>query len=253
MVIRPIEIARLAPRRFAAAIVVGLQAMPRLAWTQPPDPQLMAKLAHHSEVFQRLMEDSGFAFETLIQHFDSDGKVSGIKTKLGRVEHDAQGGREKVIRCIEDGKDITADEQQRSTKRDAERAEQRRKHKEEDDDLRPPFLPSEQPKYLFDQVAVDPADPTRIQLAFAPRHADSSSMEGTAWVSTATGTVLSLTGKLSKPPLFVDWMRFSVEFEATSPLGPVPSKFILEGRGGLLFIHQHLRGEMKMSDFLVAP
>jgi hypothetical protein len=239
-------------RSLGICSLLAVAAAPRSAAAAPPDPQLMVQLGHHAEAFKQLMTAANFTFETFIEKLDSDGKVTSTRTKLGHVEHDAEGGHERVIRCVEDGQDITADEQKKALKQDAERHEKRRQL-EEDDDLRPPFIPAEQARYVFEQIGVDPHDPTRLEIRFVPKQPDKTSMEGTAWVSTASGTVLSLSAKLNKPPLFVDWVQFSAEFGASSSLGPAPSRFTFEGSGGLLFIHQHLRGEMKMRDFVVPP
>ena len=69
-----------------------------------------------------------------------------------------------------------------------------------------------------------------------------------------SGTILTAGAKLSKPPTFVDWIHFTVEFNAKTPLGPAMSKLGFEAKGGFLFlIRKHFRGEVKMTDYRITP
>lgn len=56
--------------------------------------------------------------------------------------------------------------------------------------------------------------------------------------------------RLSKPPTFVDWAHFTVEFGAKTPLGPAMSRITFEAKEGFLFLFRHhIRGELRMSDY----
>jgi hypothetical protein len=145
---------------------------------------------------------------------------------------------------------VTAEEQEKARKGEAERTKKEKEHKKDDDDLALPFSSD---GYVYDQVSVDAADPTRVEISFMPKKPGKHSVEGKVWVDTTTGTILSAGAKLSKPPTFVDWVHFTVELGAKTPLGPAISRLTFEGKGGLLFIRKHFRGEVKMSDYRFAP
>ena len=96
---------------------------------------------------------------------------------------------------------------------------------------------------------MDAADPTRVEIAFAPKKPSKHTIEGKAWVDSVRGTLISAGMKLSKPPTFVDWIHFTAEFGAPTSLGPTISRLMFEVKGGVLFIRKHIRGEIKMTDY----
>ena len=155
-----------------------------------------------------------------------------------------------VERCEKDGKDVTAEEQDEMRKREANDGKE--KGGVRDPRLRSPLLLAEQSRYVFDQTAVDPANPARVEIAFTPRKADAHTVEGAAWVDTGSATVLSAGVKMSKPPTFVDWAHITVEIDAPTPLGPAISHLTFEVKGGFLFlVHRHVRGEVKFSNYRI--
>jgi hypothetical protein len=132
-------------------------------------------------------------------------------------------------------------------------ADEAEKKDEESLSIDPPFSSSSN-DYVYDQIATDLTYPTRVEIAFTPKKPNSRTVEGTAWVDTASGTLLTAGAKLSKPPAFVDWIHFTVEFGANTPLGPAMSRIGFEVKGGFLFfIRKHVRGEVKMTDYRIAP
>jgi hypothetical protein len=237
---------------------VAMAAFPRAARAQPPDPDLLLRLSHHAAVLEKLLNQASFAVEQEVNQVDGDGKVTSTRLTTSHVTFDGRTSHETVDRCVKDGQDVTAE--QRETVRKAEEKEeadrkQGKKSSEGDDvsGLKIPFLASEQPLYVFDETKVDPADPSRVEISFVPKHPDKSSVEGAAWVSTTDGTILSSGVKLSKPPTFVDFVHLTVEFGEKTPLGPALSRLTFDAKGGFLFlIHKHYKGELKMSDYRVA-
>jgi hypothetical protein len=91
-----------------------------------------------------------------------------------------------------------------------------------------------------------------VEIAFTPKHPDGKSFEGKVWVDSPSGRFLSASVRLSKPPMLVDWVHLTAEFDAT-PAGPALSHLTFEGSGGLLFIRKHFRGHLKTSDWQPSP
>lgn len=227
----------------AAAIALAWAALDeRVAAAQPPDADLLARLGKQAAGLESLFKRATFKMRVVVEELDGDGKVASRKTVTAHVESDGTARHQIVDTCSKDGEDCKAKEQERVRKQEAER--------DDDDDLRSPFLPAQQSRYVFDQVAVDGADPARVKITFSPKSPDKHSVEGSAWVDTNAGEVLTGAARLVKTPMFVDWVHFSVEVGAPTPLGPGPSKMAIEGQGGFLFImHKHFRAEVVFSDY----
>jgi hypothetical protein len=222
------------------------------ALAQPPDPALLARVAHHAQAFEDITKHASFTFESTLDKLDGDGKVDDEKRKKARIDMNGAIEHQTVYSSSENGKDTTAAERERIRKREADAAKEKKSGRV-DEDLHMPFLATEQSKYRFDQIAVDPANPTRVEIAFAPIRPDKGTLEGTAWVDATTGTVVSAGVKLSEPPSLVSWVHFTIEFGAPTPLGPAASRVTFEGEGGFLFIRKHFKGEMTLSDYRIPP
>lgn len=220
----------------------------RTASAAPPDPDLLARLSHDEQALEAAGRSASYRAEETIEELDGDGKVTSTKKTHYRVESDGKKSHKIVETAIQDGKDVTAEEREKVRAKEAKAAQ--RKLSEEERIL--PFAPRSQVRYTYDQVAVDPANPAYVEIAFAPKSPDGHTFEGKAWVDTVNARILSASVKLSEPPTFVDWVHFTVEFGAT-PVGHALSHLSFEGAGGLLFIHKHFRGEIKMSGFRVSP
>jgi hypothetical protein len=230
----------------SVGLVVGLA---RTAAAAPPDAELLARLSHHEQDLEHTGKRVSYRAEQVVQEIDGDGKVSSTKTMRYRVESDGTTQHRIVEAATEDGKDVTAQEQTKAREKEAERAS---KKAGSDEDPVWPFAPNSQARYTYDQVAVDPANPALVQIAFVPKTPDGHTFEGKAWVDTANAKILSASVRMSKPPGLVDWVHFTAEFGAT-PVGPTLSHLTFEGAGGLLFFRKHFRGEIKMSGWHAAP
>ena len=84
-----------------------------------------------------------------------------------------------------------------------------------------------------------------------PKARAGDTIEGSAWVDTRTGALISAGFKLSKTPLFVDYVHFTVEFGATTPLGPAVSSVSVDGKTGLLFLRKHFRVAATLGDYRI--
>jgi hypothetical protein len=234
-------------------VLTAVVAFPSAASAQPPDPALIERLSHHVEAINQLGKKASLHLESVMEELDGNGKVSSTMVEQARVEADGKAAHQVVEKAVKDGKDITAEEQEKVKKEEAEEAESKKKGKNGDGpELAFPFSTTAGNDYVYDQVNVDAADPTRVEIAFTPKKPSKHTVEGKAWVDTTTGTIISAGAKLSKPPTFVDWVHFTVELGAKTPLGPAMSHLTFEAKGGLLFIHKHVRGEVKLTDYRVA-
>jgi hypothetical protein len=237
----------------SVALVAFALVLPATAAAQPPDPALIERLSHHVEAIDMIGKRASLRVEQLVEELDGDGKVSSTETQQSRVETDGKTAHQVIERAMKDGKDVTAEEQEKVKKAEEEAAKKEKKKdgkKDGDEELTLPFASD---GYVYDQVAVDTADPTRVEISFTPKKPTKHTVEGKAWVDTTSGTIISAGAKLSKPPTLVDWVHFTVELGAKTPLGPALSRMTFEAKAGLLFIRKHFRGEIKMSDYRIAP
>jgi hypothetical protein len=233
----------------AATSAFAVLALARTAAAAPPDPVLMARLSHDEQDLEHVGTRVSYRAEQVIEELDGDGKVSSTKKMRYRVESDGKTPHRIVESATEDGKDVTVKEQEKVREKEARRAS---KKAGSDDEPVFPFAPDSQAHYTYDQVAIDPANPAHVQIAFVPRKPDSRTFEGKAWVDTANARILSASVRLSKPPTLVDWVHFTAEFGAT-PVGSTLSRLTFEGSGGVLLFRKHFRGEIKMSGWHAAP
>jgi hypothetical protein len=230
-----------------AAAVVAAVSCPGVAQAQPPAADLMVRLGSNAARYVELRTRASYSIDGKMELLDRDGKPGSVKEMNARVEADGKDARFVVVRYIEDGEDKTADAQ-----KDAQKRAQERK-KEDKRRLSIPILPEEQPRYVFDQLESDPADPTRVRITFVPKVPDDDTIEGSAWVDTKTANLISAGFKVSKPPMFVDYIHVTVEFGAPTQFGPAVSKIIADGDGGLLFFRKRFHGFATLSNYRFTP
>jgi hypothetical protein len=236
-------IARRSVLRVGLVVLVVSLAFPRVARAQPPSPDLMARLAVHAAGFEAMKTRASYAVDGKLERIDGDGNADSVREMQAQVDADGGEVHVRIVKYVEDGRDKT-DEARKKARDDKD---------DDDRDLKMPFLRGEQPRYTFDQIEADRADPARVRIAFVPRARADDTIEGSAWVDTRTGTVLSAGFKLSKTPMFVDYVHITLEFGAPTSLGPAVSKVQMVGRGGLLFLRKRFRAAATLSDYRVSP
>ena len=212
---------------------------------------LMEGLGQHAARFEEMKKRGAFTFSGRMEEVDGDGHGSDAKEIVLRSTptRTARDRITEVIRFTDNGKDKTAEAQKRAT----ERREKRLKNPdpEKDDrgkDLRLPFLPAEQSRYVFTMAERDEAQPERVRIVFTPRTPAEDAIKGSAWVDANARETLSMGFSFSKNPMFVDHVEVTIVFGLTTPLGRAPSKVSFDGRGGFLFIRKHYRGSATLSD-----
>jgi hypothetical protein len=232
----------------ALLAVAALVAAPSPARAAAPAPDLMARLAAYGAGFESMRTHASYTIDGQMETLDGDGKANSVKQMKARVEADGINVKFIVDRYIEDGEDKTVDAQKQALKRAQE-------HKSDPDKkrFRIPVLADEQPRYAFDQVEVDRRDPAVVRISFVPRVPKEDTIEGSAWVDSRTGALISAGFKISKPPVFVDYVHITLEFAAPTPLGPAVSRVIADGNGGLLFFRKRFHVAATLSDYRLAP
>jgi hypothetical protein len=231
----------------ALLAVAALVAVPKAAIAAPPAPELMARLAIYGAGFEAMRTHASYTVEGRMETLDRDGKADSVKEMKARVDADGINVKFVVIRYVEDGEDKTADAQKKALKRAQERKAGGDKR------FRIPILADEQPRYVFDQVEVDARDPAVVRIAFVPKVPQGDTLEGSAWVDSRTGTLVSAGFKISKPPIFVDYVHITLEFGAPTSLGPAVSKVVADGNGGVLFFRKRFHVAATLSDYRLAP
>jgi hypothetical protein len=226
---------------------LALLAVPRLAHAEPPAPELMQRLARYAAYFEAMRTHASYTLSGTLEALDHHGRAASVKEMRARVLADGTNVTIVVQRYTEDGQDRTDDAQQKARER-GQKARSGAKRQ-----LRIPILADEQARYTFDEVEVDPVYATRVRIAFVPKVRAEDTIEGSAWVDTLTGTPMSAGFKLSKTPLFVDYVRFLVQFGASTAWGPAVSTVLVEGDGGILFFHKHFRATANLSDYTIVP
>lgn len=215
------------------------------AVAEPPPPVLMAKLADQAVGFETMRTHACYTISGELDEKDGDGKTTSVKTGSARVEADGRVTHVVVLRYAEDGKDQTADAQKKARDADAKRAK-----RTNDERFHMPFLEQERDKYVFDIVETEP---TRERVTFVPKQPTEHTIEGSLWVDAATGRILSAGFKVSRTPMFVDFIHFTAEFGADTVLGPAVTKLTIDGGGGILFFHKHFVAVATLSDYRIAP
>jgi len=230
----------------AGALAFGT---PRRAFAQAPDTTLMSRLAQHAANFETMKTHASFLIAGKLDDLASDGTSKSSKEMSARVTADGTTLHFDVLRYVEDGQDKTVEAQDKAKDKAAKPPDPNKKKR----DVRMPFHAGEQPRYVFDQVEVDATDATRVRITFVPKIKEEDTIEGSAWVDTQTGTVLSAGFKLSKPPTAIDYVNFQIAFGASTSLGPAISKIDIEGAGGILFVRKHFRGSATLTNHSIVP
>ena len=212
---------------------VSSVAVPRAARADAPAAELMARLAEYAARFETLRTRSSYRLKGQMETLDGEGKAQSVKAMEARLDPDGDMPMLNVISFTEDGEDKTAQAQADARERNAKRKNDPNRKR-----VRMPLLAEEQPRYVFDQVQVDAQDPSRVRIAFTPRERGPETIEGSAWVDTQTGTLISAGFKLSKTPTFVDYVHITVQFGEPTQLGPAVSAVSVDGAGGLLFFRK---------------
>jgi hypothetical protein len=238
-------------RRFAFGLVISALLLPPApARAQRPASDLMARLGAYAVRFETLRTHASYDAAGKLESIDGSGHADSTKTMKGHVDADGHKVHFSIMQYVEDGQDKTAEAKDKQRKSEAESAEKPPSDKRE---WRMPFHPNEQPRYDFDQVEVDPRNPSRVRIAFVPKIKEEDTIEGSAWVDLSAGTIITAGFKLSHPPTLVDSVHVTMFFGEQTALGPAPSRISVDAAGGVLFLHKRYHGEAVLSGYRLVP
>ncbi len=208
--------------------------------------RLLEALGRHARDVRGLAEKGGQKSHLRYEELDGDGKASTwTETDFRRTD-----GKTTIVKSTKDGRDNTATAREEQQKRHAEEKKKKKK-----DEIGIPFEPNEQPKYSFSIAATDPLNPARVRIHFEPKGEPSDkTFIGEAWVDSVRGVMLTVSGTFSKNPSFVDHASMRAEFEATSPIGPMPSTIDFEGEGSFLWVfRKKIRVHVTVGEYTAGP
>jgi hypothetical protein len=197
-----------------------------------------------------MLKKASFTVTGKMETVAGDGAISDPKEGIFKVVNDGSGNvKVEVVRYAEDGKDKTDD----AKKKAEERAKEPKKKPKPDEEVHVPFLGTEQGKYDYRIGEADKIDPTRVRVYFTPRSPAQNLLQGSAWVDSKNGDILSMGASPSKTPAFVDYFRIQIECAENTAMGPAPSKIMFEGGGGVLFLKKRFRGAATLTGWQVPP
>ena len=236
----------LATLALALAVILAW-AWPSTARAEAPSPELMARMTAFADTFEAMRTRGSVTIDGRLEVCDGGDKVQSVTTMSVRAEGQAGHTKFAVLHYAEDGVDKTAEAQRRPPRPPgAVRSSRDAKP------LRIPILARDQALYTFDVVEVDRADPARLRIAFVPKRRADDTIEGSAWVDSRTGALISVAFKLDKTPTFVDFIHVTVEFGVPTSLGPAISNVRIDGAGGFLFFRKRFHGTATFSDYRIA-
>lgn len=206
---------------------------------------LLTRLAEKSALFEAMFKKASFTLTGHMEDLDGDGAISARKDGVAKIKNDGTSPpKVEIVRYAEDGVDKTDEARKKSEERAKER-----KPRKPDEEVHMPFLQSEQAKYAFRLGEADARDPARVRVYFDAKKPAENAFNGSAWVDTRTGDVLTMGVAPSKTGAFVDYLRVTLEFGASTPQGAAISKLTFEGGGGFLFFHKRFRGTLLLTDY----
>ncbi len=235
---------------FVALAVLALLLTPEPAHAQKPSSDLMTKLGAYAVRFETMRTHASYDVAAKLESLDGTGHADSTKTGKAHIDADGHKTRFSIVQYVEDGQDKTAEAKEKQREREAEDAHAPPSNKRE---WRMPFHPNEQPRYYFDQVEVDPRNPSRVRISFVPKIKEDDTIEGSAWVDVNAGTIITAGFKLSHPPTLVESVHVTMFFGEQTTLGPAPSRISVDAAGGVLFLRKRYHGEAVLSSYHLVP
>ncbi len=237
--------------RFTVVLLFVLALfVPHDAHAQTPSPDLMQRLGAYAVRFETIRTHASYAVEGKLESIDGSNRIDSRKTMKAHVDGDGHKVKFSILQYMEDGQDKTGEAKDKQKKQETEDANKPPSTKRE---WRMPFHPGEQPRYYFEQVEVDARDPNRVRIAFRPKIQEDDTIEGSAWVDTSAGTLITAGFKLVRPPTLVNQVHVTMFFGEQTSLGPVPSRISVDAAGGVLFVRKRYHAEATLSGYHLVP
>jgi hypothetical protein len=197
--------------------------------------------------------------ESYMQEVDKHGKPKDedkYRHTWARLSLNAEGEVEYgSIKVIDDGKDITEEEQAKELKR--------RDEDNEDDSGSfsakgySPFRRDAQERMSIERMketeVVDGRDLVVFKFVEHPEDEDGEEFMGTAWFDPASGVPVRMQYSTDPLPKRVKRMITTMEYGYSEPDSLVVKKMTMDVTGGILFIKKHFHMEMNFSDHWRLP
>lgn len=183
---------------------------------------------------------------------DKNGEADMVNESTYKVYLDDNGEvRSELVRMLNDGKDVTAEEKE---KRDKERAKADEKKDSKDQNAEfsmtdSPFHPDNQAtielKPMDEEKSIDGQMCRRFDYTLP---LEENTRTGTVWLNIKTGAPVLHEFATDPLPPRVKEMQNTVHFEHTPEGNFYSTKAVFKGVGGILFIKKSFRGTMTFAE-----
>jgi hypothetical protein len=197
--------------------------------------------------------------ESYMQEVDKHGKPKDedkYRHSWAKLTLNADGEVEyESIKVIDDGEDITAEEQAR---------EREKRDEQDDEDSRSfttrgysPFRRSAQERMSIERMeetdVLDGMDLVVYRFTEHPEDEDGEKVTGTAWFDPATGVPVKMEYTTDPLPKRVKRMITTMEYASPAPDSLIVKRMTMDVTGGILFIKKHFHMEMTFGDHWRLP
>jgi len=237
------------------AIVLAL-GFPLAASADTPADSLWVRAVNLSEQSKDLVPGT---IESYVQEVDKHGKPKDE----GKYQHGwgklSLGDSGKVeyepVKVIENGEDITEEEQAK------ERERQEKKNEKDSDSFTAegytPFNAEVQDRMSIESLdkteMVDGKDLVVYEFVEHPEDEDDNEVTGKAWFDIAAGVPVKIEYTTDPLPKHVKRMVTTMEFNYSAPDTLVVGRMIMDVTGGILFIKKHFHMEMTFAEYWRLP
>ena len=195
-----------------------------------------------------------------IQEIDDHGRVKSEQTIESSFSLDEAGKiRSNIIRALEDGKDITAEQRKKvveAEKKDAKRKSDKRSHSLSLGNS--PFSAERQGDVRVTETTtremVDGAMCIRFEYSYPEKSEDRSkgkpaTVTGSAWIEEKTGRPRKLEFTTDPLPKHAKSMSTTVHYGADENGAWVAKRMLFEASGAFLFLDKRIRGDFLFSNY----
>jgi hypothetical protein len=185
---------------------------------------------------------------------DKNGKADMVNESTYKVHLDDNGEiQSELVRMVNDGKDVTAEEKEKLAK-EREKAKEKNQDSEEQNTefsmKDSPFHPDNQADIAVEPIAEEKSIDGKMCRRFDyTLPLEENTRIGTVWLNMETGAPVLHEFTTDPLPPKVKEMKNIVHFEHTPEGNFYTTKAVFEGVGGILFIKKSFRGTMTFEDY----
>jgi hypothetical protein len=206
---------------------------------EPPLGELLQRLAASDAARVAREGRATVVVVTYTEELDLQGSEVARRERVTHRVGRGGGGRTRLLRERENGRDVTEQRRAALEQRWAEHAQEAAGTRASPE-LQTPFAAGLQPHYRFTWLGTLPGAPARGQVRFEPLQPGRERLAGVATVDLEHGELLVLEADVSKPSVIADFVRLRATY------GGLPGTRELttltrEAAGGVLFLREHKR------------